>query len=145
MIDAIVDIVRIFVSPLIFFTFLAICVIVSMRKRKALETIRHETVRKMIESGQPLDWATVRQVLEPRTQVKPGIWYLIMRIAGALLLFVAVWWVCSTSWLNVVGNFNAMLVFIGVPFLMVMIGVGLLYASRFVSPSPAESKDEQGR
>ena len=143
----IVTIVRIVVAPLIFFTFLVFCVIVNMRKRKALETIRHETVRKMIESGQPLDWATIRQVLDPQPQVKPGIRYLIMRVVGVILLVNFVWGVCSGGWLMTIhfGNFYTMLLQFGVSFVLALIGVGLLYKSRFVSPSPAESKDEQGR
>ena len=130
--------------PLIFFTFLALCVIVSMRKRRAIEAMRHETIRKMMESSQALDSATIRMVLNPLHQAKPGTWHLIMRVVGTILLFIAGGLECMFLWFGFVGKFSGILTWIGIPFLVAMIGAGILYASRFIPPPPAESKDNQG-
>lgn len=126
------------IVPIVFFLFLMICVVASAWKRKAVETIRHETIRKLIESGQTLDAATIKQLMDTMPQTKPGDGYRAMRVVGTILLFAAGGLECLFLCFIFIGGIKEMTPVVGVPFLVAMVGAGILFASRFMQRPPAD-------
>ena len=101
----------------------------SIRERDA----QHETVRRIIESGQPVDDALINRVLGGERHVDRDL-----RMAGLIVIFTAPglallgWFVSMLSppWL---------LPMLGVAGLVLFVGIGLIVAAKMVERSKLES------
>ena len=116
-------------SALAFWGFIAAVVVAgiwySIREREA----QYETVRRIIESGQPVDDALIDRVFRGDSRPDVGL-----KIAGLIALFVAPglavlgWFIgqLSASWLMPILGASALVAFVG---------VGLLVASKVAERS----------
>ncbi len=139
-----------------FWIFLSAVVIAVIWRNKHRESMRHETLRLLIEKNQKLDEGQLAELLRPTPspspewiwgpKPRPGDAYRGMRAIGIILVFVALG-------LGIVGFWRGMMLGIhdksvldigtGVA-LVAMLGAGLFVASRFVTPPPsAENKGKQ--
>lgn len=119
-------------SALAFWGFIAAVVVAgiwyAIRERQA----QHETLRRLIDSGQAIDQALVDQVLGGGRRTDRGL-----KIAGLIVIFVApglavlAWFVAQLSapWL---------MPLLGAAALVAFVGIGLLVASRFAERSYRE-------
>lgn len=119
-------------SALAFWGFIAAVVVAgiwySIRERQA----QHETLRRLIDSGQAIDQALVDQVLGGGRRTDRGL-----RIAGLIVIFVApglailAWFVgqLSEPWL---------MPLLGAAALVAFVGIGLLVAAKFAERSYRE-------
>jgi hypothetical protein len=121
-------------AAMAFWAFIAACVVGgiwdSIRKREA----QHETLRRMIESGQDIDQALMDKLLGTGKQVDRDL-----KIGGLIV-------VCVAPGLAALGilvskqNPDALFPLLGVAALVACVGIGLLVASYFVGRSYREDK-----
>jgi len=120
----------------VFWLFIAFCVFISVWKQKKLETIRHETVRFLIEKNPAIDSATLAQILNPLLpSIKTGAAYRMMSVIGTIVVAVGVglWLMCL--WFVFVAGDNTVKALGGPATLVLVIGAGIIFAARFM-PRP---------
>ena len=117
-----------------FWLFIAACVLggmwYSIRERDA----EHETVRRIIESGQPVDDELINRVLGGESHIDQDL-----RMAGLIVIFIAPglallgWFVSMLSppWL---------LPMLGVSILVLFVGIGLMAAAKMVERSKLQAE-----
>jgi hypothetical protein len=136
-----------------FWLFVAAAVVGSMWRKKHSEALRHETVRLLIEKGQKIDEAQMKELLNPPSpewlvgaKKERGDVYRSLRVFGTISLFVALGLVLMCLWRGLMLGFHDPSVLdIGTAIPMVaVLGAGLLISSRFVPKPPSEiSKEKQ--
>jgi hypothetical protein len=140
-----------------FWIFLAAVVIAVIWRNKHRETIRHETLRFLIEKNQKIDAAQLAQLLNPTPppspewlwgpKHRPGDAYKKLRILGTILMFAAVGLAVVGFWRGALLGMREQSVLeiaSAVP-LLAMLGLGLFVSSRFCPPPTADGdKDKQG-
>jgi hypothetical protein len=121
-------------AALAFWGFIAAVVVAGVwygiRERQA----QHETLRRIIDSGQAVDPALVEQVLGGGRRTDRGL-----KIAGLIVIFVApglavlAWFISQLSavWL---------MPLLGAAALVAFVGIGLLVAARFAEQSYRENE-----
>ena len=92
-----------------------------IRKRDA----QHETLRRMLESGQPLDEALVNKVLGADKRLDRDL-----RVSGLIVLAVAPG-LLLLGWILSLQTPEALLPLVGVSALVACIAIGLLVAAKF--------------
>lgn len=106
-----------------FWVFVAVCVVAGIwdgiRKRET----RHETVRRIIESGQSIDQEMLDELLGPRLRPDQSL-----KIGGLLALFLAPG-LAILGWLIGLGWDQAFLPLLGCAALVGILGVGLMVAA----------------
>ncbi len=111
----------------------------ALNARRGYE-LKHETIRLMLDKGQPLDEKVFREVLAPPKWVSPrqptpGTGYTVMRVIGTMALFAAlgvallIFLIGHTLDKQVVETVG-----VGVGLLIGLLGVGLHVACRFLTP-----------
>ena len=128
-----------------FWIFLAVVVIMVNWKKKNQESLRHETIRFLVEKNQKLDDAQLSELLNPKPAPspewlvhKPGYSYKGLRAAGVIFMFLAIGLAIATAWCAMSLGMNHESVLglgIAVP-LIAMTGIGLFFSARFVTPPP---------
>jgi hypothetical protein len=138
-----------------FWFFVAAAVVGGIWKKKHSEALRHETVRLLIEKGQKIDEAQMKELLNPTPTPSPwtmpqpknevGKAYWSLRVFGTIILFIAVGLGIMCLWRGLMLGFHDMSVVdigTGVP-MVAVIGAGLFFSSRFVPKPPAEINKEK--
>ncbi len=119
-------------AAIAFWGFIAACVIGGIwdgiRKREA----EHETLRRMMESGRPMDQALVDKLLGGNKRMDRDL-----KVAGLITLFAAPG-LAALGWFLSLLSAKALLPLLGVAALAGFVGVGLLVASKFVERSYRE-------
>ncbi len=105
--------------------------------RKAYE-VKHQTLRILLEKGEKIDALLLQQLMKPESksimrQSYPGEGYMMLRVMGTLSLFSAPA-IGGVIFLNHLDKTNA----IGLAFVLLMIGAGLHFSSRYVTQPPAK-------
>jgi len=123
------------VAIVIFWGFIAACVFIGAWKRKKLETLRHETARLVIEKNSSIDPAVLAQLLNPRDHNhSPKM----MKVLGTIVIALGVgMWLMCLWFVFAVGEGEVL--GLGGPATLVMaIGAGIFFASRFAPRHPDE-------
>jgi hypothetical protein len=137
-----------------FWLFLAAIIIGGMWRKKHSEALRHETLRLLIEKGQKIDEAQMREFLNPPPPI-PSPWtmppkkkigdvYRSLRVFGTIILFIALGLGIMCLWRGLMLGFHDRSVVeigTGIPMVAVL-GAGLFFSSRFVPKPPSESNRE---
>jgi len=129
------------ISMVVFFTFLAACVIISAWKRKKIETIRHETARLLIEKSPAIDSALLAEVFKPLSPspknkaTRDG-----MKILGTIVVALGLGlWLMGLCFTFLVGDGQAL--GLGGPgTLLMVLGAGIIFAARF-APRPDDKTE----
>ncbi len=100
----------------------------SIRKREA----QHETLRRIIESGQPMDHALMNKLLGSDERPDRGL-----KIAGLILLFIAPG-LALFGWVISMLNSEALLPILGAAGLVGFVSIGLLVAGKYAERSYLE-------
>jgi hypothetical protein len=131
------------VGPIVFFAFLATCVIISAWKRKKIETARHETARLLIEKNPAaIDSAALAQLFNQQAfSIKSGAAYRTMKVFGTIVIAVGLglWAMCL--WFTFVSLEEKALGLGGPATLIIVIGAGVLFAARFMPRPPANDTE----
>jgi hypothetical protein len=93
-----------------------------VRKRDA----EHETLRRLIESGQEPDQELVDKLLGSRKQPARDL-----KVAGLIVIFVAPG-LAVMGWVMSLGEKDVLMPLLGVAGLVAFVGIGLLTAARFL-------------
>lgn len=135
-----------------FWIFLAVLVVMVNWKTKHRESLRHETLRFLVERNQKLDDAQLSELLNPKPCPppewlvhKPGYAYKGLRATGVVFIFLAIGLAIVAAWCTLLLGMrhNSVLgLGIAVP-LMAMTGIGLFISARFVTPPPSDEKKEK--
>ena len=130
------DLTSIF-AIVVFWGFIASCVFLGVWKQKKLETLRHETARLLIEKNPAIDSAVLAQLLNsrPRPNVQDPkmmkVFGIIVIAVGLGLGLMGLWFVLAVGESNALG--------LGGPAaLIIVIGAGFIFASRFIPRSSAK-------
>ena len=99
-----------------------------IRKRDA----QHETLRRMIESGQPIDQALMDKLLGGNKRIDRDL-----KVAGLIVLFVAPG-LALLGWFISLISAEALLPMLGVSALVGCVSIGLLVASKAIGRSYRE-------
>jgi hypothetical protein len=94
-----------------------------VRKRDA----EHETLRRLIESGQEPDQELVDKLLGSRKQPARDL-----KVAGLIVIFVAPG-LAVMGWVMSLGEKDVLMPLLGVAGLVAFVGIGLLTAARFLT------------
>jgi hypothetical protein len=130
-----------------FWIFLAVLVVMVNWRRKHRESLRHETLRFLVEKNQRLDDAQLSELLNPKPAPppewlvhKPGYAYKGLRAFGIVSIFLAIGLACVTAWCAMLlGHYHVSVLGLGVAVpLLAMTGIGLFVSARFVSPPPPD-------
>ena len=133
-----------------FWIFVAAAVVASIWKSRHTETLRHETVRLLIEKGQKIDEAELAKLLNPappnwmgvqQKPSKPGDIYRGLRIFGTIIIFFALGLFIVCVWRGMmlgVHERSVMDIATAIP-IVGMVGVGLFVASRYVPRPPSDA------
>jgi hypothetical protein len=132
-----------------FWIFLAVLVVMVNWRNKHRESMRHETVRFLIEKNQKLDDAQLAELLNPKPAPppewlvhKPGYAYRGLRATGVVFMFFTIGLAMVTAWCAMLLGMNHKSVLglgVAVP-LMAMTGIGLFFSARFVAPPPPDDR-----
>ena len=119
-------------AAIAFWTFIAAVVVAGIwdgiRKREA----EHETLRRMMESGRPMDQALVDKLLGGNQRLDRDL-----KVAGLITLFAAPG-LAALGWFLSLLSEKALLPLLGVSALVGFVGIGLLVASKFMERSYRE-------
>jgi hypothetical protein len=140
-----------------FWLFVAAAVVGGMWRKKHSEAMRHETLRLLIEKGQKIDEAQLKELLNPppptpspwampQPKNKIGDVYRSLRVFGTIILFIALGLGLMCLWRGLMLGFHDQsVVEVGTAIPMVaVIGAGLFFSSRFVpKPLSAINKEKQ--
>lgn len=119
-------------AALAFWGFIASLIVASIWYAARERAAQHETLRRIIESGKPVDQALMDKVLgQPRRQDRD------LRIAGIIVLSIAAGVAILGIFLNALDS-RVLLALLGVAGLLICIGVGLMVASAYVRRVQAE-------
>ncbi len=137
-----------------FWIFLAAICVAAHWKNKHVESMRHETLRLIIEKNPNLDQAQIAELLKPKPthppvsspppwSPKPGEGRKGFRIIGSIVMFVALGLFIAAVWRgSVLGIQDESVVDIGTAIpIVALIGAGLFLCSFFVS-KPQSDKNE---
>jgi len=121
-------------TALAFWGFVASVVVAGIwsdiRKREA----QHETMRRMIESGQPIDQALMDKLSGGDQHVDRDL-----KIAGLIILFIAPG-LAGFGWFVSLLSEKWLFPMLGIAALTAFVGVGLLVASKFAERSYREAE-----
>jgi hypothetical protein len=134
-----------FSVPLIFFSFLALCVIAGAWKRKKIETIRHETARLLIEKNPAIDSDMLAQLFNPPPpKLGRGTAYRMMSVIGCIVIAtgLGLWAMCL--WFIFAGGHHNAMDLGGPATLVAIIGAGTLFAARFMPRPPVKDAETGG-
>ncbi len=119
-------------AAIAFWTFIAAVVVAGIwdgiRKREA----EHETLRRMMESGRPMDQALVDKLLGGNKRLDRDL-----KVAGLITLSAAPG-LAALGWFLSLLSEKALLPLLGVSALVGFVGIGLLVASKFMERSYRE-------
>ena len=131
-----------------FWIFLAVVVIMVSWKKNKKESLRHETIRFLVEKNQNLDNAQLSELLNPKPVPppewlvhKPGSGYKVLRVTGSIFISLAIGLAIATAWCAFwfpMDNKNILGLGVAVP-LIAMTGIGLYFSARFVTPQPPDA------
>jgi hypothetical protein len=138
-----------------FWLFLAAIIIGGMWRKKHSEAMRHETVRLLIEKGQKIDEAQIKEFLNPPHPPAPE-WFpgpekrignvsRGLRVFGTIILFVALGLAIMCLWRGLMLGFHdKSVVNTGTAIPMVaVVGAGLFFSSRYVPKPHSEINKEK--
>jgi uncharacterized protein YneF (UPF0154 family) len=145
------------IGAVAFWLFLAAIIVAGSLRKRHLETLRHETLRLLIEKGQKIDEAQLKELLNPPPPTpspwtmppqkrKTGDVYRSLRVFGTIILFIALGLGGICLWRGLMLGFqDRSVVEVGTGVCLVAgIGAGIFFSSRFVSKPPPEiSKEKQ--
>jgi hypothetical protein len=138
-----------------FWIAVAVIMVAGRWRDKAKAQMRHETVRLLIEKGEPLDGEQIRELLNPTPRPLPANhpWlrpppprpsgYKMFRIFGALLMIASpgvAALIAGTSYVQDVGP--ALAPALGVAAFAFLLGFASFFVSRFLAPG--EGAENQG-
>ena len=130
-----------------FWIALAAVLIAGSWRKKAVEQMRHETVRLLIQQGRELTEEEVRNLINPphpplpeghpwMRRQDPWRAYRLCRMSGTILMFVAVGVAAAISGIGVAQAApQATVAGIGVGLLVFLLGAAFYFAARFLQPS----------
>ena len=126
----------------VFWVFIAFCVFIGFLKQKKAETLRHETARILIEKNPSIDPETLAQIINPaQADIKTGAAHRLMKITGTIVAATGLGlWAMCLWFVFVVGDVSV-LGLGGPATLVAFIGVGAIFAARFM-PRPS-AKDAE--
>ena len=139
-----------------FWIALAAVVIAGHWRGKTKEQMRHETVRLLIEKGEPIDQERLQELLNPKPHPLPAHhpWmrprdpaapFKTLRICATILMITAPGVAAMISGIGISrGMPQTLWAGLGVAVLVFLLGIALLFASRFVART-AEPQHESGR
>jgi hypothetical protein len=116
-------------GALAFWGFVAVCVVAGIWDGARRREARHETLRRLIDSGQPLDPALADRVLGADRPMDRDL-----KVGGIVLLCAAPG-LAAMGWLIGLGAPAALYPLLGVAALVLCVAVGLLAASKVVGRS----------
>ena len=135
-----------------FWIFVGACVVAGIWRQKNSEAIRHETLRQLIAKEQKLDEEQIEKLLNPprgsgweafqeHSRLAPGSGYRTLRIFGSIAIFLSFGLASAAAWLRFVHREidNDVAGFGVAASILSMIGIGLVFSSRF---APKPPKDE---
>lgn len=128
-------------AALAFWGFLAVIVVAGIWYAMRERELQHETLRRMIESGQPVDQSLMDELLggSKRSLGRD------LRLSGIIVLFVAPG-VALAGWLISLEADEWLFPMLGAAALVGCVGVGLLVASRFAERvTPAANSGQRSR
>jgi hypothetical protein len=134
-----------------FWISLAAFLIAAMYFRSRNETAKHETLRQIVEKTGHVEEGQLKQLFDPPppnafTRIPaPGGGYRAMRIFGLLLVFIAAG---LFIFFTILGSSGAVQWYraeigYGAASIVVLLGAGLFFASRFLPPPLAVSEGER--
>jgi hypothetical protein len=135
-------------GPAAFWIFLAVVVIMVSWKKNKKESLRHETIRFLVEKNQNLDVAQLSELLNPKPVPppewlvhKPGNSYKALRATGVIFIFLAIGFAIAAAWYAILLPMdNGAVLGLGVAAsLIAMTGIGLYFSARFVTPQPPDA------
>jgi hypothetical protein len=130
-----------------FWIFLAVLVVMVNWRNKHRESLKHETLRFLVEKNQKLDDAQLSELLNPKPGPppewlvhKPGYAYKGLRATGVIFVFLAIALAVIAAWCAMMlGMHHDSVLGLGVAVpLILMTGVGLFVSARFVTPPPPD-------
>jgi hypothetical protein len=129
---------------------LALCLIAAMYFRSRSETVKHETLRQIVEKTGQVNEAQFKSLFEPApnafTRVPaPGGGYRTLRVLGLLLMFIAVGVVFLFLVIGWSGTqpWNRAAIGCAAATIPALLGIGLFVSSRFLPRPLTDSKDLQ--
>jgi len=138
-----------------FWIFVGACVVAGIWRQKNSEAIRHETLRQLIAKEQKLDEEQIEKLLNPargsgwaafqeHSHMAPGSGYRALRIFGSIAIFVSFGLAIAAAWQRLLrGQINEDVAGLGTAAsILIMIGIGLLFSSRF-APKPPKDEDAE--
>jgi hypothetical protein len=133
-----------------FWFFIAAVVGISAWEKTRREAQKHETMRRIIEKTGSIDEARLKELFAPAPPSqwlqppKPGSGYRGLRVAGAIMMFVAAGLALFFLILAQTGAIPQTGATIGLAStsIVALSGFGLFFSSRFVQPPPNESRNE---
>jgi len=122
-------------AALAFWGFIASVVVAGIWSEVRKRDAQHETMRRIVESGQPLDEAVVEKIFQSDKRIDRDL-----MTAGLIVIFVAPgrgalgWFLGDTSE-------TVLTALLGVSFLVAFVGIGLLVAARVAKRSYQRDND----
>ena len=136
-----------------FWIFVAACVVAGIWRQKNSEAIRHETLRQLIAKEQKLDEEQIEKLLNPahgfdwaafqeHSHMAPGSGYRTLRIFGSIAIFLSFGLAIAAAWQHfLLGQINDAVLGLGTAAsILIMIGIGLFFSSRF-APKPPKNEN----
>jgi uncharacterized membrane protein YraQ (UPF0718 family) len=130
-------------------------VVAGIWRQKNSEAIRHETLRQLIAKEQKLDEEQIEKLLNPprgsgwaafqeHSHMAPGSGYRALRIFGSIAIFLSFGLAIAAAWQRLLrGQINEDVAGLGTAAsILIMIGIGLLFSSRF-APKPPKDEDAE--
>ncbi len=112
-----------------FWGFIAAVVVAGIWYDLRRKEARHETVRRLIESGQKLDDATLDKLMSAGSSGESENLARDLKVSGLIVIFVAPG-LAVMAWFLGQLNENAFLPVLGAAFLVGFVGIGLLVAAK---------------
>lgn len=137
-----------------FWIFLAAIIVAAQWKKKHTESMRHETLRLIIEKNPNLDQEQIAEMLTPKHThpdmpmpkpwaPKPGDARKGFRIFGTIVMFVAFGLTAAGIWLYSVRGMTDDLVGLGISVpIVALFGISLFICSHLVSKPQADRKED---
>ncbi len=119
-------------AAIAFWGFIAACVIGGIWDGIRKREVQHETLRRMMESGKPIDHALMDKVLGSDERMDQDL-----KVAGVITLFAAPG-LAALGWFLSLLTEKALLPLLGVAALAGFVGIGLLVAAKILERSYRE-------
>ena len=128
-----------------FWAFVAALVFIGAWRMKKIETIRHETIRLLIEKNQIIDAETLTQLFRPHwiPSHESGNTYRMMKVAGTVVIALGLGLCMMGFCFAFLAEDKTALGFGGPAALLVILGAGIMFAARFMPRPPAKDPETE--